>query len=77
MELVVELWDGREGEVEAVGAPAPRPHCLEQLRDVDVTGRWVYFESTIEPIGDVALDHIDRVVGGGESGPDDVGAYEF
>ena len=55
-----------------VTAPAPRPHCLEQLRDADVTGRWVFFESSIEPIGDVALDHIDRVVGGGESDPDNV-----
>jgi protein gp37 len=38
----------------------------------------VSFEPLIEPIGDVALDHIDWFVGGGESGPDDVRrAYEL
>lgn len=45
-------------------------HRIEQLRDVDVKMKWVSFEPLLEPIGDVALDHIDWVVVGGESGPD-------
>jgi protein gp37 len=32
----------------------------------------VSVEPLIEPIGDIALDHLDWVVGGGESGPDDL-----
>lgn len=44
-------------------------HRIEQLRDVDVTTRWVSFEPLIEPVGDVALDHIDWAVVGGETAP--------
>lgn len=46
-------------------------HRIEQLRDIDAPQLWVSFEPLIEPIGDVALDHIDWAVIGGESGPDD------
>lgn len=47
-------------------------HRIEQLRDVDVATKWVSFEPLIEPIGEVALDHIDWAVVGGESGSKDV-----
>lgn len=47
-------------------------HRIEQLRDVDAPVRWVSFEPLIEPIGEVALDHIDWAVVGGENAPDDV-----
>lgn len=47
-------------------------HRIEQLRDVDVATKWVSFEPLIEPIGDVALDHVDWMVVGGESGEDNV-----
>jgi protein gp37 len=43
-------------------------HRIEQLRDVDAAHRWVSFEPLIEEIGDVALDHIEWAVVGGESG---------
>mgnify|MGYP006296248385 CR=1 FL=1 len=43
-------------------------HRIAQLRDVDATHRWVSFEPLIEPIGEVALDHIEWAVVGGESG---------
>lgn len=46
-------------------------HRIEQLRDVDVATKWVSFEPLIEPIGEVALDHIDWAVVGGESGAED------
>lgn len=46
-------------------------HRIEQLRDVDVATKWVSFEPLIEPIGSVALDHVDWAVVGGESGPKD------
>ncbi|WP_265109197.1 phage Gp37/Gp68 family protein [Halosolutus halophilus] len=46
-------------------------HRIEQLRDVDVATKWVSFEPLIEPIGEVALDHIDWAVVGGESGAAD------
>lgn len=46
-------------------------HRIEQLRDVDCPTKWVSFEPLIEPIGDVALDHIDWMVVGGESATDD------
>lgn len=42
-------------------------HRIEQLRDVDCATKWVSFEPLIEPIGEVALDHIDWMVVGGES----------
>lgn len=42
-------------------------HRIELLRDVDVATKWVSFEPLLEPIGEVALDHIDWVVVGGES----------
>lgn len=47
-------------------------HRIEQLRDVDAHTRWVSFEPLVEPIGTVALDHIDWMVVGGETGPADV-----
>jgi len=43
-------------------------HRIEQLRDVEVGTKWVSFEPLIEPIGEVALDHIEWAVVGGESG---------
>lgn len=43
-------------------------HRIEQLRDVDAPLRWVSFEPLIESIGEVALDHIEWAVVGGESG---------
>lgn len=46
-------------------------HRIEQLRDVDVATKWVSFEPLLEPIGEVALDHIDWVVVGGESAEDE------
>lgn len=46
-------------------------HRIEQLRDIDVATKWVSFEPLIEPVGEVALEHIDWVVVGGESAPDD------
>jgi protein gp37 len=46
-------------------------HRIEQLRDIDVGLKWVSFEPLLEPIGEVALDHIDWVVVGGESAPDE------
>jgi protein gp37 len=47
-------------------------HRIEQLRDVDVATKWVSAEPLIEPLGSVALDHIDWLVVGGESGGADV-----
>jgi protein gp37 len=52
------------------GEYPPTTHRIEQLRDVDVATKWVSFEPLIEPVGEVALDHIDWAVVGGESGPD-------
>lgn len=46
-------------------------HRIEQLRDVDASLRWVSFEPLIEPIGEVALDHVDWAVVGGESGSEE------
>lgn len=46
-------------------------HRIEQLRDVDAATRWVSFEPLIEPVGKVALDHIDWAVVGGETGSED------
>lgn len=51
------------------GEYPPTTHRIEQLRDVDVATKWVSFEPLIEPIGEVALDHIDWAVVGGETGP--------
>jgi len=45
-------------------------HRIEQLRGVDAR-RWVSFEPLIEPVGEVALDHIDWAVVGGENASDD------
>jgi len=45
-------------------------HRIEQLRGVDAR-RWVSFEPLIEPIGDVALDHVEWAVVGGENAPDE------
>jgi protein gp37 len=42
---------------------------IEQLRSIDAR-RWVSFEPLIEPIGKVALDHIDWAVVGGENASD-------
>lgn len=53
------------------GQYANTTHRIEQLRDVDVPRRWVSFEPLIEPVGELALDHIDWVVVGGETGPAD------
>lgn len=47
-------------------------HRIEQLRDVDAPQKWVSFEPLVEPVGEVALDHIDFAVVGGESAPADV-----
>jgi len=47
-------------------------HRIEQLRDIDAPVRWVSAEPLIEPLGDLALDHVDWMVVGGESGPSDV-----
>ena len=67
VDLAVELWDERreDSKRSRATAPTPRSHRLEQLRDIHVSGRWVSFDPSIGPIGDVALDRIDRVVGGG------------
>jgi len=54
-------------------------HRIEQLRDVQRSTAfgersprlWVSFEPLIEPIGEVALDHIDWAVVGGENASDD------
>lgn len=46
-------------------------HRIEQLRDVDAPSLWASFEPLIEPIDEVALDHIDWAVVGGESGGDE------
>jgi protein gp37 len=45
-------------------------HRIEELRYVDGR-RWVSFEPLIEPVGEVALDHVDWAVVGGENAPDD------
>lgn len=53
-------------------------HRIEQLRDVrrrrafgaDSPRLWVSFEPLIEPIGEVALDHIEWAVVGGENASD-------
>jgi len=45
-------------------------HRIEMLRDVDAR-TWVSFEPLIEPVGEVALDHIDWAVVGGESASDE------
>lgn len=42
-------------------------HRIEQLRVVDAPVRWISAEPLIEPLGEVALDHIDWMVVGGES----------
>jgi len=47
-------------------------HRIEQLRDVDAPQKWVSFEPLVDPVGEVALDHIDWVVVGGETGPAEV-----
>lgn len=46
-------------------------HRIEQLRDVDVPLKWVSFEPLLEPMPSLALDHIDWMVVGGESAPDE------
>jgi len=48
-------------------------HRIEQLRDVDVATKWVSFEPLLEriPMDAVPLDHIDWVVVGGETAPDE------
>lgn len=45
-------------------------HRIEQLRDIDAETLWVSAEPLIEPLGEVALDHVDWMVVGGESHPD-------
>lgn len=42
-------------------------HRIEQLRGVDAETLWVSAEPLIEPLGEVALDHVDWMVVGGES----------
>jgi len=44
-------------------------HRIEQLRDVDAPLKWVSFEPLLEPMPELALDHIDWMVVGGESAP--------
>jgi protein gp37 len=46
-------------------------HRIEQLRDVDVATKWVSFEPLLEPLGELALDHIDWAVVGGETDTSD------
>lgn len=42
-------------------------HRIEQLRDVDAPMKWVSFEPLLEPMPELALDHLDWMVVGGES----------
>jgi protein gp37 len=43
-------------------------HRIEQLRAVDAPVLWLSVEPLIEPLGEVALDHINWMVVGGETG---------